>query len=316
MRPEPISDPDTLTPPRARSSGDRARASGARGRRFESCRAHELNRSTHTYGSDPSQLGELFLPSGRGPFPVCVVIHGGYWRAQYDLSLMTGLCLDLAARGLAAWNVEYRRVGNGGGWPETLLDVAACVDLLADLDAPLDLSIVSSVGHSAGGQLALWAAARTGLLPGTPGAAPRVVVRAALSQAGVVDLRLAADLKPSAEPTRALLGDPDEHGLRYDLASPRERLPLGIPHVLLHGDRDDVVSMRIPMSYASAAREAGDPCELRILNGTGHLRAHRRRLARLAQRAGLARRSGERRAELSDEALERRRPFLGRKESR
>jgi acetyl esterase/lipase len=199
-----------------------------------------------------------------------IVVHGGYWRAQYDRSLMTDLCLDLAAHGVAAWNVEYRRVSAGGGWPETFLDVAAAVDLLADVDAPLDLSRVSSVGHSAGGQLALWIAARPGLLPGTPGAAPRVIAGSAVSQAGVLDLRLAAELKPSAEPTRALLGDPDEHGMRYDLASPRERVPLGIPQLLLHGDRDDTVSMRIATSYGTAAHEAGDPCELRVLTGVGH----------------------------------------------
>jgi acetyl esterase/lipase len=198
------------------------------------------------------------------------VIHGGFWRAQYDRSLMTDLCLDLAARGLAAWNLEYRRVGNGGGWPATFEDVAAGVDLVAELDAPLDLSRVSSVGHSAGGQLALWAAARPGLLAGAPGAAPRVLVRSTVSQAGVLDLRLAAQLRPSGEPTRALLGDPDEHGVRYDLVSPRERLPLGTAQLLLHGDRDEIVSMRIATSYASAAREAGDPCELRVLTGVGH----------------------------------------------
>ena len=119
-----------------------------------------MTRSSHPYGSDPSQLGELFLPSGTGPFGVVVVVHGGYWKAQYDRSLMTDLCLDLAAHGLAAWNLEYRRIGSGGGWPATLLDVAAGVDLLADLEAPLDLSRVVAVGHSAGGQLALWAASR------------------------------------------------------------------------------------------------------------------------------------------------------------
>jgi acetyl esterase/lipase len=197
-------------------------------------------------------------------------VHGGYWRAKYDRSLMTGLCVDLSAHGLAAWNVEYRRVGTGGGWPETFLDVAAAVDLLADLEAPLDLARVEAVGHSAGGQLALWAAARHTLPSGAPGADPRVRIHAAVSQAGVLDLTLAAELSPSAEPTRALLGDPAEHGDRYELASPRARLPLGIPQLLLHGDRDNTVSMRIATSYAAAAREAGDPSELRILTSTGH----------------------------------------------
>jgi acetyl esterase/lipase len=197
-------------------------------------------------------------------------VHGGYWKAQYDRSLMTDVCIDLAAYGLAAWNVEYRRVGSGGGWPATFEDVAACVDLLADLDAPLDLTKVVSVGHSAGGQLALWAAGRPTLPVDAPGGEPRVRITATVSQAGVLDLGLAATLMPSSTPTRALLGDPVKNYERYVLASPRERLPLGIPQLVLHGDRDDTVSMRIATSYAAAARSAGDPCELVVLTHTGH----------------------------------------------
>ena len=229
-----------------------------------------MTRSTHPYGSHPSQLVELFLPSGAGPHPVAVVVHGGYWRAQYDRSLMEGLCIDLAAHRLAAWNLEYRRVGAGGGWPETFNDVAAGVDALAGLDAPLDLSRVMAVGHSAGGHLALWAAARPTLPAEAPGADPRIRICAAVSQAGVLDLTLAAGLMPSSTPTRALLGDPTQHFERYVLASPRERLPLGIPQLVLHGDQDDAVSMRIATSYATAARNVGDPCELRVLSRTGH----------------------------------------------
>ena len=229
-----------------------------------------VSRVTHAYGSNPSQLGELFLPSGAEPFPVVVVIHGGYWRAQYDRSLMEGICIDLAAHGVAAWNLEYRRVGAGGGWPETFLDVAAGVDVLAELNAPLDLTQVLAVGHSAGGQLALWAASRPTLPEGTPGADPRVSIHAVVSQAGVLDLTLAAGLMPSSTPTRALLGDPKEHFGRYVLASPRERLPLGIPQLVLHGERDDTVSLRIATSYATAAQNAGDACELQVLSHTGH----------------------------------------------
>ena len=190
------------------------------------------------------------------------MIHGGYWRARYDCSLMTGLCADLAGRGIAAWNLEYRRVGNGGGWPETFEDVAAGVDLLAEVDAPLDLERVGAVGHSAGGQLALWAAAR---------AEPRVSIAAVVSQAGVADLRLAAVTSPSDEPTTALLGGlPDEHPERYALASPRELVPLGVPQLVLHGDRDTSVAIEIAESYAAAASAAGDQCELRVLPGAGH----------------------------------------------
>jgi acetyl esterase/lipase len=224
-------------------------------------------RARYDYGNDPSQHGELFLPDGAGPFAVVVVIHGGFWRARYDRSLMTDLCVDLAARGLAAWNLEYRRVGNGGGWPETFLDVAAGIDALAELDAPLDLERVGAVGHSAGGHLALWAAARARLPAGAPGAEPVVVPRAVVSQAGVADLRLAAVTSPSDEPTRALLGDPSDI---YALASPSELVPLGVDQLVLHGERDDTVSLRISESHAAAAAAAGDRCELRVLPGTGH----------------------------------------------
>jgi len=229
-----------------------------------------MTRSTYSYGDHPSQLAELFRPAGSGPFPVAVVVHGGYWKAQYDRSLMEGLCADLAAHGLAAWNIEYRRVGAGGGWPHTLDDVGAAVDLLAELDAPLDLSHIGAVGHSAGGHLAFWTASRPGLPADAPGGVPRVEIAAAVSQAGLLDLTLAAGLMPSSTPTRALLGDPVVNYERYVLASPRERLPLGIPQLVLHGDRDDTVSMRIATSYVAAARNAGDACELVVLNRTGH----------------------------------------------
>jgi len=224
-------------------------------------------RPVHRYGDDPSQLCELHLPGSPGPHPVVVVVHGGYWRARYDRTLMTGLCDDLVAHGLAAWNLEYRRVGNGGGWPQTFLDVAAGVDLLAELDAPLDLDRVGAVGHSAGGHLALWAAARARLPAGAPGASPRVRPRAVVSQAGVADLRLAAVMTPSDEPTRALLGDASDV---FALASPRELVPLGVDQLVLHGDRDEAVAIEIAHAYAGAAAAAGDPCELRVLPGVGH----------------------------------------------
>lgn len=229
-----------------------------------------MTRSIHAYGDDPSQICELFLPVGAGPHAVVVLVHGGYWRARYARSLMTELCLDLAGHGLAAWNLEYRRVGSGGGWPETFADVAAGTDALAELGLPLDLETVAAVGHSAGGQLAFWLAARPGLPPDAPGTAPRVRIGAAVSQAGVLDLLLASRLAPSDEPTRALLGAPEGRRENYALASPRERLPLGIPQLLLHGDRDSTVSVQIAERYAEAAGASGDPCELRVLRNTGH----------------------------------------------
>ncbi|MCW2752522.1 MAG: alpha/beta hydrolase, partial [Aeromicrobium sp.] len=123
------------------------------------------------YGDDPSQFGELSRATGRSK-GVVVVIHGGFWRAQYDLSLGRPLAASLIAHGWDAYNLEYRRVGNGGGWPETFDDVAAGIDALAKVDG-LDTTTVISLGHSAGGHLAVWAAGRD-KLTGTNWADPFV----------------------------------------------------------------------------------------------------------------------------------------------
>jgi acetyl esterase/lipase len=125
---------------------------------------------THSYGGDRSQVADLHLPRGPGPHPVVVLVHGGSWGRRYGRIVMRGLAGDLLRGGWAVWNIEYRRIGNGGGWPETFEDVAAAIDLLAAINAPIDLDRVSLVGHSAGGHLALWAASRPSLPSGAPGA--------------------------------------------------------------------------------------------------------------------------------------------------
>src|SRR4051812_28747189 len=142
----------------------------------------------HRYGDHFHQFGDLLLPrEADGPLPVAVVLHPGFWREQYSLDISEDLARDLAQRGWAAWNVEYRRVGetSGGGYPSTLEDVAAAIDFLQTLDAPLDLARVVTVGQSAGGHLALWAATRE---------APGVPLAGAVSQGGGADPREAGPL--------------------------------------------------------------------------------------------------------------------------
>ncbi len=233
--------------------------------------------SVHAYGRHPSQVGELFVPPGPGSSPVAVVLHGGFWRDRYDRHLMDDLCRDLAGRGVAAWNVEYRRLArfrHVGGWPETLEDVGAAIDHLAVLKrdgAALDLGRVATIGHSAGGHLALWAASRPGLPDGAPGATPTVAVTQAVGQAPVSDLARAAELGLSRGVARRFLGgSSSRRPERYALASPRARLPLGVPVLLVHGERDDTVPADMSRAFADAARAAGDRCDLAIFPDDGH----------------------------------------------
>ena len=208
------------------------------------------------------------------PWPVAVLIHGGFWRARYKLNLEEELIGDLAGRGFAVWNLEYRRLGwrSRGGWPETFEDVAAGIDQLGALEEPLDTARVFTIGHSAGGHLALWAAARRGLPAGAPGAEPRVRLAGAVSQAGVVDLREALRLNLGGGVVRRLLeGPPGKHPARYDLASPIERVPLGVPQLLVHGEADLEVPVSISREYQRRAVEAGDSCELVSLPAVGHM---------------------------------------------
>jgi acetyl esterase/lipase len=193
--------------------------------------------SRHSYGPDASQFGDLYEGGDRG---VAVLIHGGFWRDRYDLTQQVRLAQDLVERGWTAWNIEYRRLGNGGGVPQTLDDVAAAIDHLATLD--LDLSRVVAIGHSAGGHLAAWAATREN---------PRVPLTGFVSQAGVLDLRRAAELNLSNGVVKRFL-----NGQPTQLASPIERLPLHVPALLTHGALDDTVPLEISEAFAQASGAA------------------------------------------------------------
>lgn len=232
------------------------------------------------YDEGDFQFGDLYLPSSPGPHPVVILIHGGYWRARYGLDLMTGLAIGLAARGIAAWNIEYRRVGNpGGGWPGTFLDVARSTDHLRML-APtynLDLRRVVPIGHSAGGHLACWLAGRPNIPESSPiagntlsGEEP-LPLTGAISLAGVLDLALAYQFHLSNDAVVELLGGtPDETPERYAAASPAALLPIGIPQVLIHGTEDINVPIEVSQAYLAAAQTVGDPVTSIELEGVEH----------------------------------------------
>jgi acetyl esterase/lipase len=207
---------------------------------------------TIRYGDDASQLVELSRPDG-APRGVVVVIHGGFWKAAYDLSLGRPLAADLVERGWAALNVEYRRVGNGGGVPHTLDDVRAAIRTLHGCG--LDLSTVVALGHSAGGHLAAWA-----------GHAVEDVTHV-VAQAGVLDLRAADRDGLGGGAVRAFLGHAAGPGDAQ--VDPRQHLPLGVPVWCVHARDDDTVPFSQSEEYVTAATAAGAEAELVEVPG-GH----------------------------------------------
>jgi acetyl esterase/lipase len=231
------------------------------------------------YGSDSSQYGELRVPPGPGPHPVAVLIHGGCFKAAYatlrDLAPMGDA---LKAAGIATWNVEYRRIGEpGGGWPGTYLDVGSAVDHLRVLarQHALDLSRIVIIGHSAGGHLAMWAAARARVPAGSAIHSENPLpARGVLNLAGPLDLRANIagyeGLCRDAVITGLLGGAPAAVPERYAHASPMRLLPLEVPQVLLMGEHEDFVPRPLAEAYARAAAEAGDRVRLIVIPHVGH----------------------------------------------
>jgi acetyl esterase/lipase len=232
------------------------------------------------YGADKGQTGELFLPAGKGPHPVVVMIHGGCWLAELPgTELMDYIAADLQTRGFAVWNIEYRRIGGaGGGYPGTFLDIADGIDHLRALAAAnaLDLGKVVVVGHSAGGHLAVWAAAR-GHLPKTSPLYRKdpLPITGAVSLAGIDDLAAYRANGPAAcggpSTIDALVG-PATAAHQDVLAdtSPAALLPLGVKQEIVSGRLDKIVPTHFAVEYTAKAKAAGDNATALDIAGAGH----------------------------------------------
>ncbi|CAM3761411.1 MULTISPECIES: alpha/beta hydrolase family protein [Tsukamurella] len=244
--------------------------------------------------SDPVQnYGELYLPvapavapnpsggplgaRGSSPalpeqIPVVVLLHGGGWRTPSVAASMSEMARSLVTHGVAVWNVEYRRIGAGGGYPITLTDTAAAIDYLQTVKsqyAPnLDLKNVVVAGHSAGGQLAVWASARSMLTPGAMGSVPAVTPAAVVSMGGVLDMRRAvADGNVN---TRLFLGLPDEFPQQFAVADPIQNINPKVPVTCYNGTADRIVRPEGCEAFISALRAKNGRGEAVLLPGAGH----------------------------------------------
>ncbi|MDB5949715.1 MAG: alpha/beta hydrolase [Massilia sp.] len=230
------------------------------------------------YGSAPSQYAELFRPTGDGPFPVAVLVHGGCWTIRFGgIEQMRNLAGALAAQGIAVWNVEYRRVDEeGGGYPGTYQDMNAALDLLSAQAQrqQLDLGRIVAIGHSAGGQLVQWIAGRERIPASSPlFRVDPLPVRQIISLGGLADLRNERALIAAScgRNTVELAGSPSV--ARPDVfadTNAAELMPNGSHTVLITGELDTVSPPRAAHDYAARARAAGDTASVIILPGASH----------------------------------------------
>ena len=239
-----------------------------------------------SYGKDPLQFGELRLPSGKGPFPVAILVHGGCWEVKLgelpesvtSFELLRPIAAALATGGIASWNIEYRRLGNkGGGWPGTYQDLSTATDYLREL-APryhLDLNHVIALGHSSGGQLAVWLGARGKLPKGS-----MLYTNSPLPLKGVVSV----DGPPDLDADRAIDqstcgapvieqfvgGTPAEFPERYREGSANGLLPIGTKQEIFVSPMFGEQWKTLFKQYVAAAAKAGDPVRLLTMDGANH----------------------------------------------
>lgn len=218
---------------------------------------------TITYGPDADNVGDLRIPRGEGPHPVAVLMHGGFWRNTAARDLLDMAAVDLTRRGWATWNIEFVRVGSGGGWRATTKDVALAVGSLGGFAEghELDLDRVVLIGHGSGGHLALQAAVAIRELP----------IAAVAALAPISDLQAAHDAGIGNGAVEAFMRrTPDQSPERLAAASPIKNLPIGVPLLVIHGDADEQIPVAISRSFAGRAADDGDTVIYHELEGVGH----------------------------------------------
>lgn len=242
-------------------------------------RAKPAPDATVDYGTDPYQKVDVWVPKGKGPFPTVVMVHGGCWTTSIaDRTLMNWIADDLRREGVAVWNIDYRGVDRqGGGYPGTFADTAAAADALRSSAHTyhLDTRRVVAIGHSAGGHLALWLAAR-GRIPKSSALYQRhpLKIAHAISLGGLPDLEATAgspDNGCGVEVVAKLVGAPGVRPDVYADTSVPRLLPIGVPQDLVNGREDKIIPLRMGTDYVAAARAKGDRADLHVVDHTGHV---------------------------------------------